>query len=113
MPQGSLTKPSKSFTWKLMVDMTALAPYLGAIRLWYLFDTAKLLERQLPIDTGDKFRVRVGYWPIFVYVAIHRFVIFVPGMLEHRPTPGGPRCGPISYTHLRAHETRHDLVCRL
>src|SRR5450756_2769674 len=24
------------------------------------------------------------------------------------------RCsGPVSYTHLRAHETRHDLVCRL
>ena len=23
----------------------------------------------------------------------------------------GPR--PVSYTHLRAHETRHDLVCRL
>src|SRR5450759_5717113 len=30
---------------------------------------------------------------------------------------GGPfeagRQGPVSYTHLRAHETRHDLVCRL
>src|SRR5450756_636635 len=25
------------------------------------------------------------------------------------PTPSGP----VSYTHLRAHETRHDLVCRL
>src|SRR5428012_23551 len=23
------------------------------------------------------------------------------------------RIGPVSYTHLRAHETRHDLVCRL
>ena len=22
-------------------------------------------------------------------------------------------CAPVSYTHLRAHETRHDLVCRL
>src|SRR5450756_2825086 len=21
--------------------------------------------------------------------------------------------GPVSYTHLRAHETRHDIVCRL
>src|SRR5450756_2887252 len=36
---------------------------------------------------------------------------------------GGERCvcemtgpldqSPVSYTHLRAHETRHDLVCRL
>src|SRR5450759_5425781 len=25
----------------------------------------------------------------------------------------GPGPGPVSYTHLRAHETRHDLVCRL
>src|SRR5450756_2659535 len=24
-----------------------------------------------------------------------------------------PRYLPVSYTHLRAHETRHDLVCRL
>src|SRR5450756_1183781 len=24
-----------------------------------------------------------------------------------------PVCTPVSYTHLRAHETRHDLVCRL
>src|SRR5450756_3081919 len=28
-----------------------------------------------------------------------------------RPPARGPR--PVSYTHLRAHETRHDLVCRL
>src|SRR5450756_782086 len=31
-------------------------------------------------------------------------------------TPGqatGARFEPVSYTHLRAHETRHDLVCRL
>ena len=25
----------------------------------------------------------------------------------------GGSLGPVSYTHLRAHETRHDLVCRL
>src|SRR5450756_3038229 len=24
-----------------------------------------------------------------------------------------PELSPVSYTHLRAHETRHDLVCRL
>ncbi|WP_460366259.1 hypothetical protein, partial [Staphylococcus aureus] len=27
--------------------------------------------------------------------------------------PGGIRCGSVSYTHLRAHETLSDLVCRL
>src|SRR5450756_250868 len=30
-----------------------------------------------------------------------------PGSSSHT------RWGPVSYTHLRAHETRHDLVCRL
>src|SRR5450759_2893657 len=28
-------------------------------------------------------------------------------------TPDMPSSGTVSYTHLRAHETRHDLVCRL
>src|SRR5665648_585501 len=33
---------------------------------------------------------------------------------EARPQRRGDRCpAPVSYTHLRAHETRHDLVCRL
>src|SRR5428012_16250 len=35
---------------------------------------------------------------------------------EHGPDdpPGEPHVhAPVSYTHLRAHETRHDLVCRL
>src|SRR5450756_1303127 len=27
--------------------------------------------------------------------------------------PGGVEAVAVSYTHLRAHETRHDLVCRL
>ena len=30
----------------------------------------------------------------------------VNGLISRTP-------GPVSYTHLRAHETRHDLVCRL
>src|SRR5450756_2648931 len=28
-------------------------------------------------------------------------------------TPDAAHLEPVSYTHLRAHETRHDLVCRL
>src|SRR5659263_747926 len=42
---------------------------------------------------------------------ILRMVRMQPGRLVHL------QCGhslvPVSYTHLRAHETRHDLVCRL
>ena len=32
---------------------------------------------------------------------------------KHTPLLTTLRPGAVSYTHLRAHETRHDLVCRL
>src|SRR5450756_2673913 len=32
---------------------------------------------------------------------------------ERLLAPGRDSPGAVSYTHLRAHETRHDLVCRL
>src|SRR5450759_1388574 len=40
------------------------------------------------------------------------------GAVTLRPRRGACRASwgcpcPVSYTHLRAHETRHDLVCRL
>src|SRR5450756_2709345 len=37
------------------------------------------------------------------------------GGYRRSPPPGAVHDGaePVSYTHLRAHETRHDLVCRL
>src|SRR5450756_2845691 len=40
-----------------------------------------------------------------------------PALSRHHPTAIAADCAtvvsPVSYTHLRAHETRHDLVCRL
>src|SRR5450756_2819680 len=37
-----------------------------------------------------------------------------PEKRGQRPGPAaGVGSGAVSYTHLRAHETRHDLVCRL
>src|SRR5665648_367208 len=38
-----------------------------------------------------------------------------PALLRRRNAGGRQplRHDPVSYTHLRAHETRHDLVCRL
>src|SRR5659263_294808 len=35
------------------------------------------------------------------------------GPVDHETTGAGGHLAPVSYTHLRAHETRHDLVCRL
>src|SRR5450756_1780123 len=51
-------------------------------------------------------------------------IVLVPGVSLSRPGCAGTltkafsseayhRLIPVSYTHLRAHETRHDLVCRL
>src|SRR5450756_2953243 len=47
--------------------------------------------------------------------------VLKPTLWTVRPTSGGPMTtadlgsifNAVSYTHLRAHETRHDLVCRL
>src|SRR5450756_1489742 len=39
---------------------------------------------------------------------------FSPSCLAQRADrPSGVGSSAVSYTHLRAHETRHDLVCRL
>src|SRR5450759_4525011 len=35
------------------------------------------------------------------------------GVPQSQSQPAGHSLAPVSYTHLRAHETRHDLVCRL
>src|SRR5665648_1228866 len=35
------------------------------------------------------------------------------GSRSTKSTIRAPDARPVSYTHLRAHETRHDLVCRL
>src|SRR5665648_1154814 len=34
-------------------------------------------------------------------------------IIDHHKVGGFQTSEPITYTHLRAHETRHDLVCRL
>src|SRR5450756_1264978 len=36
-----------------------------------------------------------------------------PGMTRLNRFDKAGRAKPVSYTHLRAHETRHDIVCRL
>src|SRR5450759_76648 len=40
-----------------------------------------------------------------------RWIKYLPFRIIIKKTPVDPY--PVSYTHLRAHETRHDLVCRL
>src|SRR5450756_1291690 len=49
--------------------------------------------------------------PIGVQLAVYTSSVKRDVLAEYRKVMR--RAGPVSYTHLRAHETRHDLVCRL
>src|SRR5450759_4988106 len=66
------------------------------------FATCKLGKEQSPIDIRDKDAVKSKLDAI---------------TFDYRPSPlriiDNGHTIPVSYTHLRAHETRHDLVCRL
>src|SRR5450756_2897696 len=48
---------------------------------------------------------------VIVAVLIIRFALGI--LLPNINILIGRSADPVSYTHLRAHETRHDLVCRL
>src|SRR5450756_2875724 len=39
--------------------------------------------------------------------------VLLPALKSNRQERRREGLEPVSYTHLRAHETRHDLVCRL
>src|SRR5450759_5479709 len=55
-----------------------------------------------PIERGDELSEALGDLPCSFLSRSRQATVGVE--------PGG---GAVSYTHLRAHETRHDLVCRL
>src|SRR5665648_738744 len=66
---------------------------------------------------------RITNYPSLSLSTVHRIVerLCSAGLVHVLPTPGEARYGladqahghaTVSYTHLRAHETRHDLVCR-
>src|SRR5450756_2881975 len=52
--------------------------------------------------TGFWFNLQISLWLWFTVL----FANFAEALAEGRGK------APVSYTHLRAHETRHDLVCR-
>ena len=64
----------------------------------------------MPDDLKKKYFTKVGN-SYQISDEIKKRVEFKEHDLLKDPYPGG--CNPVSYTHLRAHETRHDLVCRL
>src|SRR5450756_2998855 len=67
----------------------------------------------------EKMRSLVPGWDWVVADALslpwaddHFDVVYAGEIIEHLPGPE-EALAAVSYTHLRAHETRHDLVCRL
>src|SRR5665648_541208 len=54
-------------------------------------------------------------WTIDGIADIYTFdtTVELTGYNYKKLTEIGDELSPVSYTHLRAHETRHDLVCRL
>src|SRR5450756_3088223 len=68
-------------------------------------------EKQLPISKSATRHWRAqlklaGLWLPSSGVRTHSHV-------RQSSSHSNPGDTPVSYTHLRAHETRHDLVCRL
>src|SRR5450756_3021298 len=72
-------------------------------------------------DTADR---SAGYAPLvsaFAATLLANVLLAMAQYLLERQAPLGfflgrvlvPSLIPVSYPHLRAHETRHDLVCRL
>src|SRR5450759_4489608 len=61
--------------------------------------------RLAPIDTMHAERARLHR----TFAARHVRFLVGDALVYERARP----IGAVSYTHLRAHETRHDLVCRL
>src|SRR5450756_3189928 len=65
--------------------------------------------RQRPSDFGNQLREKQRARRIYG-VLERQFRRYFDIAIKQRGQTGA---NPVSYTHLRAHETRHDLVCRL
>src|SRR5450756_2649877 len=95
-------------------DTTSLAVVKVCLQSYDPFEQPSTLAGHSFLALGDR---NSHIWTV-VYTN-HAIDTFrgVPDRTENTPTPGfitkRCSCRPVSYTHLRAHETRHDLVCRL
>src|SRR5450759_744778 len=49
----------------------------------------------------------IGMYAVYFLYTVHHVPLLIAFVI------GIATVAPVSYTHLRAHETRHDLVCRL
>src|SRR5665648_673515 len=68
----------------------------------------RILEQEGGMRDGGRVVFKVYVGPVG-----KRWVAEMGSYVEGRQFVDRQVEGPVSYTHLRAHETRHDLVCRL
>src|SRR5450756_574140 len=83
----------------LLAAATALYTYVGGIKAAIWIDLIQVV-------------VYLSGATMALWVLVHSFDGGFGGILRRCAELGRP-VRPVSYTHLRAHETRHDLVCRL
>src|SRR5665648_1217840 len=82
---------------------------------------APCLHQRCNVRTEMPISSQANCWRAPLSIASSTSLIIMPRftVLVRHPRPLAPKSHecfflePVSYTHLRAHETRHDLVCRL
>src|SRR5678816_175231 len=70
----------------------------------------EFIESEFSVGWADEISVGFANKPVSVYIAIADYQVV--GFAGYECTRRG-FFGPVSYTHLRAHETPEHLVCRL
>src|SRR5450756_1199428 len=115
-PTRSLTRSStgKPGCWYAGTASWADAHEMPAVRV-----RAWMMEKKIVPRHGAM--KRPGLFFMFTFMARNGVPDVMPGGHRQRFSraraagchPRLHRSGAVSYTHLRAHETRHDLVCRL
>src|SRR5450756_1958858 len=94
------SQESQFAQWQMEATRVAAPPFGESVRGAWLADRFRDLGLTgVQVDeVGNVFGVRPGYGSRFVALSAHIDTVFPAA------TPS------VSYTHLRAHETRHDLV---
>src|SRR5665648_227540 len=88
-------------------------PAVAEVRLQVPAEGAYPMRDSIPLGPAGAVPARADYREIRVLddVYVNDCLTRAPGSAPIRME--WPTSGAVSYTHLRAHETRHDLVCRL
>src|SRR5450759_5824118 len=97
-----LRDPLTGCRWDLAQDFRSIAPYT----IEEAYEVADAIERD------DVVALRDELGDLLFQVVFHARVAEERGYFDFALVAASIH-DTVSYTHLRAHETRHDLVCRL